>query len=103
MRDCSRNLGNGSSVSQLAVASHGANPKMPTNYTSNEFVLIMLHQPSARTISVLVTTHKRVGRTMSRAHRHKETAMNTGFNQQGSARIYQFPVGGRAGLGGHRQ
>ncbi len=28
--------------------------------------------------------------------------MNTSFNQQGSARIYQFPVGGRAGLGGHR-
>jgi uncharacterized protein DUF2735 len=29
--------------------------------------------------------------------------MITSFNQQGSARIYQFPVGGRAGLGGHRQ
>jgi hypothetical protein len=27
--------------------------------------------------------------------------MNTSFNQ-GSARIYQFPVGGRSGLGGHR-
>jgi hypothetical protein len=28
-----------------------------------------------------------------------ETAMNTSLNQ-GSARIYQFPVGGRAALGG---
>jgi hypothetical protein len=28
--------------------------------------------------------------------------MNTNFNQ-GSARIYQFPVGGRSGLGGRRQ
>jgi hypothetical protein len=27
--------------------------------------------------------------------------MNTGFNQ-GSARIYQFPAGGRAALGGRR-
>jgi hypothetical protein len=27
--------------------------------------------------------------------------MNTSFNQ-GSARIYQFPVGGRSGLGGQR-
>ena len=28
--------------------------------------------------------------------------MNTSFNQ-GSARIYQFPVGGRSALGGRRQ
>ena len=28
--------------------------------------------------------------------------MNTNFNQ-GSARIYQFPVGGRSALGGRRQ
>ena len=28
--------------------------------------------------------------------------MDTGFNQQGSARIYQFPVGGRSSLGGYR-
>lgn len=27
--------------------------------------------------------------------------MNTSFNQ-GSARIYQFPVGGRSGMAGHR-
>ena len=27
--------------------------------------------------------------------------MNTGFNQ-GSARIYQFPVGGRSAIGGRR-
>lgn len=27
--------------------------------------------------------------------------MNTSFNQ-GSARIYQFPVGGRSAMGGHR-
>jgi hypothetical protein len=27
--------------------------------------------------------------------------MNTGFNQ-GSARIYQFPVGGRSGVSGQR-
>jgi len=27
--------------------------------------------------------------------------MNTSFNQ-GSAKIYQFPAGGRAALGGHR-
>jgi Protein of unknown function (DUF2735) len=27
--------------------------------------------------------------------------MNTGFHQE-SARIYQFPVGGRSGLGGQR-
>ncbi len=28
--------------------------------------------------------------------------MNTSFNH-GSAKIYQFPAGGRAALGGHRQ
>ena len=28
--------------------------------------------------------------------------MNPNFNK-GSARIYQFPVGGRSGLAGHRQ
>jgi hypothetical protein len=31
----------------------------------------------------------------------KETDMNTNFNQ-GSARIYQFPVGGRSAIGGRR-
>jgi Protein of unknown function (DUF2735) len=35
---------------------------------------------------------------MCDAQRLKETAMNTSFNQ-GSARIYQFPVGGRSALG----
>jgi hypothetical protein len=31
----------------------------------------------------------------------KEMMMNPSFNQR-SARIYQFPAGGRAALGGHR-
>ncbi len=61
---------------------------MPTNYTSNEFVLIMLHQPSARTISVLVTTQERVGRTMS-----------TGATTQGDCHEYEFqPAGVRKDL-----
>jgi hypothetical protein len=42
-----------------------AEPEMLTNYTDNDFILIMLHEPSAETISVLVTNRERVGRSMS--------------------------------------
>jgi hypothetical protein len=76
---------------------------MPTFYTGNDFVLIMLHWRSARTISVSVTNEERVGRTMSQsASTQGETTMNTSLNQ-GSARIYQFPAGGRSGVNARRQ
>jgi hypothetical protein len=54
------------SVSHLPIASHDAKTEMPTNYTFDDFVLIMLHYRRAGTISVLVTSQERVGRTMSR-------------------------------------
>ena len=85
---------------------------MPTNYTANGFLMVRLHPLRARTISVLVTTHERVGRTIkAKASKPevskrgtidlKETTMNTSLNH-GSARIYQFPAGGRSALGGRR-
>jgi uncharacterized protein DUF2735 len=75
---------------------------MPTNCAINDFVLVMLHWASARTISILVTTQERVGRSISIGATIKgKTVMNTSLNH-GSARIYQFPTGGRAALGGRR-
>ncbi len=38
---------------------------------------------------------------MSQSAKTKEIPMNTSFNH-GSAKIYQFPAGGRAALGGRR-
>jgi hypothetical protein len=49
----------------------------------------------------LVTTQERVERTIGQARRLKELPMSTSFSQE-SAKIYQFPRGGRAALGGHR-
>jgi Protein of unknown function (DUF2735) len=74
-----------------------AKSKMPTFYSSADFFLIMLHGWRARPISP-VTTHERVGRTMSFTPRSMEIAMTTNSNQR-SATIYQFPAGGRAVLG----
>ena len=93
----------GSSVSQSARCFPGAKAEMPTNYTANDFVLIRLHRRRARTISDLVTSRERVGRSMSpmRLRHQGETEMNTSLNH-GSAKIYQFPAGGRAALGGRR-
>src|SRR5882724_5415305 len=66
------------------------------------FFLVMLHWSSARKISILVTTQERVGRSMSIGATIKgKTIMNTSLNH-GSARIYQFPTGGRAALGERR-
>jgi len=101
-----RNLAGGSGVSQPSVASKNANrdanAEMPTIYTPNEFALIRLHPRSARTISDSVTTRERVGRSMSEsASTQGETIMNSSLNH-GSAKIYQFPAGGRAALGGRR-
>jgi Protein of unknown function (DUF2735) len=97
-----RNLGDGSSVSQFAAVRFVAKTGMPTNCTFNDFILIMLHQASARTISISVTTRERVGRSMNIGATTKgKTVMNTSLNH-GSARIYQFPAGGRAALGGRR-
>jgi hypothetical protein len=61
----SRNLGDGSSLNQSAIASQGAKAEMPTNYTGNDFVLIRLHPRRARTISISVTNQERVGRSIS--------------------------------------
>src|SRR5260370_23907300 len=98
----SRNLGHGPGVSQSVVASKEANPKMPTIYTRNDFVLVRLHQPRTRTISISVTSRERVGRSMSScASTSGETIMTTSLNH-GSAKIYQFPAGGRSALGGRR-
>jgi len=97
-----RNLGDGPSVSQRVVASQEANTKMPTIYTGNDFVLVRLHEQRARTISDSVTSRERVGRSMSScASTSGETRMNTSLNH-GSAKIYQFPAGGRSALGGRR-
>ena len=50
-----------------------------------------------------VTTRKRVGRTMEvSASASGETEMMNSSLSHGSAQIYQFPVGGRAALGGRR-
>ena len=52
---------------------------------------------------VFVTTRERVGRTMeaSASDERRDDMMNTSVNQ-GSAKIYQFPAGGRAALAGRR-
>jgi hypothetical protein len=60
-----RNLGNGPSVSQSSDASQEAKSEMPTIYTPNDFALSRLHQRSAETISISVTSRERVGRSMS--------------------------------------
>jgi Protein of unknown function (DUF2735) len=97
-----RNLCHGSSVSQPMNAFEDAKSKMPTIYTPDDFVLVRLHPRSARTISDSVTTRERVGRSMSEcASTQGETIMNSSLNQ-GSAKIYKFPPGGRAALGGRR-
>jgi hypothetical protein len=97
-----RNLGDGSSVSQSSHAFHGAKTKMPTIYTGNDFDFIRLHERSAGTISNSVTDRERVGRSMSEtASTQGETKMNSSVNH-GTAKIYQFPPGGRAALGGRR-
>ena len=45
------------------------------------------------------SNHSRTSRAHHKLRRcDKETDMNTSFNQ-GSARIYQFPVGGRSAIG----
>src|ERR1700757_1569466 len=61
--------------------------------------------PALRTISEFVTTRERVGRNMRprrqavRLEGAWRRPMSTALNE-GSAKIYQFPVGGRAALGG---
>jgi hypothetical protein len=60
----SGNLHGGSRVGHLHIASRAAEPKMPTNYTANDFLVVRLHPPRAPTISVSVTTRERVGRTI---------------------------------------
>jgi hypothetical protein len=73
---------------------------MPTDCAFNDLVLVMLPSASARTISILVTTQERVGRSINvGATAEGKTVMNTSLNH-GSARVYQFPTGGRAALGG---
>jgi hypothetical protein len=98
-----RNLGDSStSVDHPRAASTEAKAKMPTKYTEYDFVLIRLHEWGAGTISTSVTTQERVGRSMSPgAPTQGETKMNTSMNH-GSAKIYQFPAGGRSALGGRR-
>jgi hypothetical protein len=97
-----RNLGDGLSVSQPPAASGRAKPKMPIFCTENDFSLIRLHQRNAGTISISVTSRERVGRSMSsKRHGIQEIQMNTSLNH-GSAKIYQFPTGGRAAFGGRR-
>ena len=50
-----------------------------------------------------VTTIERVGRTMeANALRPRRIAMMNNGLSHGSAKIYQFPVGGRAALAGRR-
>ena len=59
------NLRIGSGINHLLVASQVAEPEMPINYTSDDFLLIRLHPRKAPTISALVTTRERVGRTIN--------------------------------------
>ena len=74
---------------------------MPTFHSENDFSLIRLHERNAGTISIPVTTRERVARTMSSSAATMEISMNTNLNP-GSAKIYQFPAGGRAALGVRR-
>jgi hypothetical protein len=48
-----------------------------------------------------LTSRKRVGRTIKVRSINGEIEMTASLNQ-GSAKIYQFPAGGRAALGGRR-
>ena len=84
----------------------GAPPRMATFPPAHALVIPLLgnlHPPQAPTISRIVTTGERVGRTMeaSASDERRDDMMNTSVNQ-GSAKIYQFPVGGRAALAGRR-
>jgi hypothetical protein len=91
------------SVGHPAAAFQKAKPEMPKIYTGNGLVLIMLHL-SRQQRYLAVTNRERVGRTISpRAprSRRKRLEMNTSLNQ-GSAKIYQFPVGGRSALAARR-
>jgi hypothetical protein len=59
-----RNSRDSSRVSQSVAAVCEAKTELPTIYTFDEFVLIMLHQTRARTIWNSVTSRERVGRIM---------------------------------------
>jgi hypothetical protein len=57
----------------------------------------------AADMGIPVTTIERVGRTMeAKALRPRRIAMMNNGLSHGSAKIYQFPVGGRAALAGRR-
>jgi hypothetical protein len=60
-----RNSRDSSRVSQSVAAVCEAKTELPTIYTFDEFVLIMLHQTRARTIWNSVTSRERVGRIMT--------------------------------------
>ena len=70
----------GSSVGHLPIASQAAEPEMPTKYTADDDLVVRLHPLRAPTISVLVTTRERVGRTIEpklRGLRPRGTAKST--------------------------
>jgi hypothetical protein len=74
---------------------------LPTNYTDDDFLFITLRCLGHRTISNLVNptrTSRAHHRTMFQMRRN---TMGTSLSH-GSAKIYEFPAGGRAALGGRR-
>src|SRR3954454_11017152 len=95
------NLRDRSGVGLPVAANRGANLKLPRNYTNDDFLLVRLHERRAPTISV-----GNQSRTSRAQHESKRldtwrNEMNTSLNR-GSARIYQFPVGGRRALDGRK-
>jgi hypothetical protein len=83
------------------TAAHEAKTKMLNICTSGDFLLIMLHRARAtRYLADLESKHG-VNRSGSR-WASKESTMTASLNH-GSATIYQFPVGGRGALSGHRE
>ena len=79
-----------------------AKSTLPTNYTEYDFVLIRLHQRHG-TDDIAFSNHSRTSWAQHRCSvaTTGEMTMNTSLNH-GSAKIYQFPAGGRAALGGRR-
>src|SRR6516225_2489640 len=88
------------SVSHPPLAPRRAAAELPTNYTDNDFLLVTLHCREHERYRDFVTASQRVGRSISNRSIEGRLSMQTKWNHE-SARIYQFPVGGRAALGGH--
>lgn len=99
---CSRNLVTDQALASMPPTPQRAERQLPIICSIYDIVFIRLHDEGAGTISDSVTSRERVARTMSSgAAAPGDGMMNTSLNH-GSAKIYQFPAGGRSALGGRR-